>query len=86
MLFRSAFIEIMCCPGGCIGGGGQPYGTTNEVRKKRIAAIYEADRDLPIRKSHENPAIKKLYEEFLGEPLGEKSHHLLHTHYNDRKA
>jgi len=56
------------------------------VRKKRIAAIYEADRDLPIRKSHENPAIKKLYEEFLGEPLGEKSHHLLHTHYNDRKA
>jgi NADP-reducing hydrogenase subunit HndD len=81
-----AFIEIMCCPGGCIGGGGQPYGTTNEVRKKRIAAIYEADRDLPIRKSHENPAIKKLYEEFLGEPLGEKSHHLLHTHYNDRKA
>jgi NADH-quinone oxidoreductase subunit G/NADP-reducing hydrogenase subunit HndD len=81
-----AFIEIMCCPGGCIGGGGQPYGTTNEVRKKRIAAIYEADRDLPIRKSHENPAVKKLYEEFLGEPLGEKSHHLLHTHYNDRKA
>ena len=80
-----AFIEIMCCPGGCIGGGGQPYGTTNEVRRQRIAAIYEADSDLPIRKSHENPAIKKLYEEFLVEPLGEKSHHLLHTHYHDRR-
>jgi NADH-quinone oxidoreductase subunit G/NADP-reducing hydrogenase subunit HndD len=80
-----AFIEIMCCPGGCIGGGGQPYGVTNEVRRQRIAAIYEADRDLPIRKSHENPAIKQLYEEFLGKPLGEKSHHLLHTHYFNRK-
>jgi NADH-quinone oxidoreductase subunit G/NADP-reducing hydrogenase subunit HndD len=80
-----AFIEIMCCPGGCIGGGGQPYGVTNEVRRQRIAAIYEADRDLPIRKSHENPAIKQLYEEFLEKPLGEKSHHLLHTHYFNRK-
>ena len=59
-----AFIEIMCCPGGCIGGGGQPYGTTNEVRKKRIAAIYEADRDLPIRKSHENPAIRSYMKSF----------------------
>ncbi len=80
-----AFIEIMCCPGGCIGGGGQPFGGTNELRLKRIEATYRADGELPIRKSHENPAIKKLYEEFLGEPLGEKSHHLLHTHYHNRK-
>jgi len=80
-----AFIEIMCCPGGCIGGGGQPFGGTDELRLKRIEAIYKADGDLPIRKSHENPAIKQLYEEFLEEPLGEKSHHLLHTHYKNRK-
>ena len=79
-----AFIEIMCCPGGCIGGGGQPYGATDELRQKRIDAIYKADKDLPIRKSHESPAIKKIYEDFLGEPLGEKSHHLLHTTYRDR--
>ena len=79
------FIEVMCCPGGCIGGGGQPFGGTDELRLKRMAAIYEADGDLPIRKSHENPAIKKLYEEFLIEPLGERSHHLLHTHYFNRK-
>jgi len=80
-----AFIEIMCCPGGCIGGGGQPFGGTDELRLKRIEAIYKADGDLPIRKSHENPAIKQLYDEFLEEPLGEKSHHLLHTHYKNRK-
>jgi NADP-reducing hydrogenase subunit HndD len=79
------FIEVMCCPGGCIGGGGQPFGGTDELRLKRIKAIYEADRGLPLRKSHENPAVKKLYEEFLIEPLGVKSHHLLHTHYINRK-
>ncbi|NLC52637.1 MAG: 4Fe-4S binding protein [Firmicutes bacterium] len=79
------FIEIMCCPGGCIGGGGQPIGTTNAIREKRIEAIYEADRGLPLRKSHENPAVKTLYEEFLGEPLGEKSHQLLHTQYTKRE-
>jgi NADH-quinone oxidoreductase subunit G/NADP-reducing hydrogenase subunit HndD len=79
------FIEIMCCPGGCIGGGGQPIPTTNEIRKKRIDAIYQADAGLPLRKSHENPAVKTLYEEFLGQPLGEKSHHLLHTHYTKRE-
>ncbi len=78
------FIEVMCCPGGCIGGGGQPYGATDELRKKRIEAIYKADRDLPIRKSHESPAVKRLYDEFLEKPLGERSHHLLHTHYYDR--
>lgn len=79
-----AFIEIMCCPGGCIGGGGQPYGATNVLRQDRIDAIYQADGELPIRKSHENPAVNKLYEEFLIEPLGDNSHHLLHTHYYDR--
>jgi NADP-reducing hydrogenase subunit HndD len=79
------FIEVMCCPGGCIGGGGQPFGGTDELRLKRIKAIYEADRGLPLRKSHENPAVKKLYEEVLIEPLGVKSHHLLHTHYINRK-
>ncbi|MCR4427079.1 MAG: NADH-dependent [FeFe] hydrogenase, group A6 [Firmicutes bacterium] len=78
------FIEIMACPGGCIGGGGQPIGTDLERRLERIRAIYEADRGLPIRKSHENPAILALYEEFLGKPLGERSHHLLHTHYSPR--
>jgi len=79
-----AFIEVMCCPGGCIGGGGQPYGATDELRNKRIDAIYRADKDLPLRKSHESPAVKKIYEDFLIEPLGEKSHHLLHTTYRDR--
>jgi iron-only hydrogenase group A len=78
------FIEVMCCPGGCIGGGGQPYGTTNETRLKRINALYKADSGMDIRKSHENPAIKRLYDEYLKEPLGEKSHHLLHTRYFDR--
>jgi iron-only hydrogenase group A len=79
------FIEIMACPGGCIGGGGQPIPTNLEVRMKRIEAIYEVDRKLPLRKSHENPAVKQLYEEFLGEPNGEKAHHLLHTHYVPRE-
>ncbi len=79
------FIEIMCCPGGCIGGGGQPYGTTNEIKEKRIKAIYDADKGMELRKSHENPAVKILYEEFLGEPLSEKSHELLHTHYVSKK-
>ncbi len=77
-----AFIEIMCCPGGCIGGGGQPQPTNEEVRKKRIEAIYEEDEAMKVRKSHENPAITKIYEEFLGEPLSHKSHELLHTHYD----
>lgn len=78
------FIEIMACPGGCIGGGGQPIPTTDEIRKKRIKAIYEEDKNLPTRKSHENPEIIQIYEEFLEEPLGHKSHKLLHTHYTRR--
>jgi iron-only hydrogenase group A len=79
------FIEVMCCPGGCIGGGGQPRATTNEVRKARISAIYREDEGRPMRKSHANPAITQIYEEFLGEPNGHKSHHLLHTHYTDKQ-
>lgn len=78
------FVEIMCCPGGCIGGGGQPIPTNTEIRAKRIAGIYEGDCAMTLRKSHENPAVQELYKEFLGEPLGEKSHHLLHTSYTPR--
>jgi NADH-quinone oxidoreductase subunit G/NADP-reducing hydrogenase subunit HndD len=79
------FIEIMGCPGGCIGGGGQPIPTTNAIRQRRIDAIYQVDRNMPIRKSHENQVVKTLYAEFLGRPLGEKSHQLLHTHYQPRE-
>jgi len=78
------FIEIMCCPGGCIGGGGQPIPTDLEVRRRRIEGIYTADERMVIRKSHENPAIKAIYAEFLGKPLGHKSHELLHTTYTPR--
>ena len=78
-------IEVMACPGGCIGGAGQPYHHGNsKIIKKRFDAIYEEDRNKPIRKSHENPSIIKLYKEFLGEPCGHKSHELLHTHYFDK--
>ena len=75
-----AFIEVMCCPGGCIGGGGQPYGTSTAVREARIAATYAVDAAMPLRKSHQNPAVQRLYKDFLGKPLGEKSHQLLHKH------
>lgn len=68
--------------GGCAGGGGQPIITSAEKRQNRLDAIYECDRSSAIRKSHDNPAIKELYDTFLGKPLGEKSHHLLHTHYH----
>lgn len=78
-------IEVMACPGGCIGGAGQPYHHGNSaIIKKRFDATYEEDRNKPIRKSHENPSIIKLYKEFLGEPCGHKSHELLHTHYFDK--
>ncbi|MEI6682241.1 MAG: NADH-dependent [FeFe] hydrogenase, group A6 [Bacteroidota bacterium] len=86
---RSQFhaIEIMACPGGCIGGGGQPFHHgDSDIIKKRAAAIYREDAGKPIRKSHENPFIIELYKEFLGKPLSEKSHHLLHTHYFDKSA
>ncbi|MCK5595394.1 [FeFe] hydrogenase, group A, partial [bacterium] len=79
------FIEIMACPGGCIGGGGQPRMTTDAIRQARINAIYKEDEGRKFRKSHDNPAIKEIYEEFLIKPLGEKSHHLLHTTYTNKK-
>ncbi|MCX7927803.1 MAG: NADH-dependent [FeFe] hydrogenase, group A6 [Candidatus Omnitrophica bacterium] len=78
------FIEIMTCPGGCLGGGGQPIPTDTQTRQKRMEAIYEEDRSKSVRKSHENPAIKQIYQEFLGKPLSELSHQLLHTHYHER--
>jgi iron only hydrogenase large subunit-like protein len=77
----------MGCPGGCIGGGGQPYAGINsipldeEALKKRAQALYDIDRQKTIRRAHNNPDIRRLYKEFLGKPLGEKSHELLHTHY-----
>ncbi len=79
-----AFIELMTCPGGCLGGGGQPIPTTWDIRKKRAESLYAEDAQKPLRKSHENPHIAALYEEFLKEPLGEVSHHLLHTEYDKR--
>src|SRR5664280_2810587 len=79
-------IEVMACPGGCIGGGGQPLLHGNsEILMSRAAALYTEDRKKPLRKSHENPFIIKLYNEFLGKPGSEKAHHLLHTHYFDKK-
>lgn len=78
------FVEVMTCPGGCIGGGGQPRMTTNEIRQARIRAIYQEDEGKALRKSHENPEVLQLYEEFLGSPLSERSHHLLHTQYVNR--
>lgn len=80
-------IEIMACPGGCVGGAGQPYhhGDFSKV-EKRLKAIYEEDKDKPLRKSHENPYVQQLYKEFLGQPCGEMSHKLLHTHYFDKSA
>jgi NADP-reducing hydrogenase subunit HndD len=79
-------IEIMACPGGCIGGGGQPFHHGNmEVIRRRAASLYQVDREKSIRKSHENPYIIRLYKEYLGEPCGPLSHQLLHTHYFDRK-
>ena len=79
------FVEVMTCPGGCIGGGGQPRMTDNSVREARIRAIYAEDEGKELRKSHENPDIKQLYDDFLKEPLGEKSHHLLHTKYQKKE-
>ncbi|MEW8993147.1 NADH-dependent [FeFe] hydrogenase, group A6 [Clostridium sp.] len=79
------FIEVMACPGGCINGGGQPYSKDQySLIEKRMNALYSEDVNKVIRKSHENPEIIKLYNEFLGKPNGEKSHHLLHTHYINR--
>lgn len=84
------FIEIMGCPGGCINGGGQPQQpgyvrNTVDIRALRAQVLYDSDKNNPIRKSHENPAIKELYATYLGEPGSEKAHHLLHTTYIKRK-
>ena len=84
---RFHFVEVMGCPGGCIGGGGQPYATANsipldeECLERRAQALYGLDREKTIRRSHENPDVQRLYKEFLGRPLSKKSHELLHTHY-----
>jgi NADH-quinone oxidoreductase subunit G/[NiFe] hydrogenase diaphorase moiety small subunit len=79
------FIEFMGCPGGCIGGGGQPIPTSPEIRQARAMAIYSEDSAYPIRKSHENPDVLRIYSDFLqGGPCGAESHHLLHTHYTER--
>jgi NADP-reducing hydrogenase subunit HndD len=83
------FIEIMACPGGCVNGGGQPIQPSEvrswvDLRQERAKAIYEEDKSLPIRKSHENPRIKMLYDEYFEKPGSHKAHELLHTHYNVR--
>lgn len=84
------FIEIMACPGGCVGGGGNAIRKGEKMRSRkqkmapRFEAVYEEDKRLPVRKSHENSSVKALYEEFLGKPNGHKSHELLHTTYTDR--
>ena len=75
------FVEVMACPGGCVGGGGQPYGVTDELRIARSKGLYSDDEAQTVRCSHENPYVQQLYKEFLGKPLSEKSHHLLHTKY-----
>ena len=78
------FIEIMACPGGCIGGGGQPIPTNMQIRQNRMKAIYSEDEHMVLRKSHENPEIVAIYKEFLDQPNSHKSHDLLHTHYVER--
>lgn len=83
---RLHFIEVMTCPGGCIAGGGQPLHTNKDAVRTRMQSLYKIDRDEPLRTSHGNQAIARLYKEFLGEPLGHMSHKLLHTHYTKREA
>jgi len=79
------FIEFMACRGGCIAGGGQPYGTDDQIRKERIAGLYNDDENSTFRKSHDNPSIKKIYSDYLDAPLSHKAHSLLHTSYTVRK-
>jgi iron-only hydrogenase group A len=80
------FIEVMTCPGGCIGGGGQPLSTNGRSVRARMQALYDIDAHGPVRASHHNSEVQQLYKECLGAPLGEKSHHWLHTHYAPREA
>lgn len=77
------FIEIMACRGGCVAGGGQPYGTTDVLRDERMKGLYGDDEHCVVRCSHDNPSIKKLYKDYLGAPLSEKSEKLLHTNYKE---
>jgi NADH-quinone oxidoreductase subunit G len=79
------FIEVMACRGGCVAGGGQPYGATDEVRAQRAAGLYTDDKECKVRVSHKNPSITAIYSEYLKEPNSEKAHHLLHTHYTKRE-
>ncbi len=84
------FVEIMACPGGCVTGGGQPIHdaktrATVDIHGLRKKALYDADKNHKVRKSHENPVIKKIYEEYLEAPGSHKAHELLHTHYHERK-
>ena len=80
------FIEVMACKGGCVTGGGQPYGHSDELRIKRAAALYNDDETHEIRCSHQNPLITQIYKEYFGEPNSEKAHHLLHTTYTKRNV
>lgn len=82
---RYHFIEVMACPGGCIGGGGNPVKNWKKM-EHRVQAVYNTDLHLPLRKSHENPAVKQLYHDFLGKPNSTIAHRLLHTHYRDLSA
>lgn len=79
-----AFIEIMGCPGGCLGGGGQPIQSTKSVKEKRMKTLYDIDATLPLRSSHKNPGVMELYGVYLGSPMSKKSHELLHTHYHSK--
>ena len=83
---RYDFIEVMACRGGCIGGGGQPWGTNQQAVRTRMQALYQIDSSEAVRTSHSNPSVQRLYQEFLGQPLSEQSHHLLHTHYEPRET
>jgi len=78
------FIEVMACPGGCVGGGGQPFGTTKVEKERRLEALYTLDENSKLRKSHDNPVVTQVYEEYLKKVLGFKAHELLHTYYTDR--
>jgi iron only hydrogenase large subunit-like protein len=78
------FIEVMTCPGGCINGGGQPRAAAPDAVRARMQALYAIDRDAALRASHQNPAIQRLYAEYLEKPLSHRSHDLLHTHYAAR--
>ena len=87
--YKVDFIEIMGCPGGCVNGGGQPYQPASvrnsvDLKAKRAAVLYTADKNMDLRKSHENSIVKALYEDFLGEPNSHLAHELLHTHYVKR--